>query len=97
MTGLFTEKRLWDKKWEISIAVARFFELGIQSIPHPLPNGKAIRLNYHTASYGRVIGQAGFDYQIIVPLRIIFISGRYFFCHVFAIFGTKIDVYLSNK
>ena len=79
MFSLPAKEGFGDKQREISIDVARFLEHAVQLMLHFLPNGVAIRLDDHTATYGRLLCQVGLDHQFIVPLGIVLTT----FCEVF--------------
>ncbi len=84
MIGLATEEGLGDEEREVGVLVTCFLEHIIQLALHLLPDGVAVRFDHHAAAHGGVLRQIGFDYQVEVPLRIVFTTGRkllQFFSH----------------
>ena len=56
VVGLFREERLGDEEREIGVLVPRVLKHLVQGRLHFLPDGIAVRLDYHAAAYGRIFG-----------------------------------------
>ena len=48
-----------------------FLEHLVKNILHLLPYRIAIRIDYHTSSYCRTLGEVCLYYEIVIPLRIV--------------------------
>jgi len=89
VVGLFREERLGDEEREIGVLVPRVLKHLVQGRLHFLPDGIAVRLDYHAAAYGRIFGQTSLDHQVVVPLRVVVLGFGYvfkFLCHILFIF-----------
>jgi len=71
MAGFLAEKRFGNKKRKIGIAVTCLLELFVENCLHLFPNGISIGFYNHTAPYGRILGEPCFNYNIVVPLRVV--------------------------
>src|ERR1700688_4115648 len=82
VSGFPAQKTFWYKKREIGVFMTCIFEHQVQGIPHFLPKGKSKWLNNHTPAYSRIICQSTLNYQVVIPLRIIFLTACNFFTHI---------------
>ena len=71
MISLSAQERLGNEQGEISVLHAGSLEHVIKLTLHLFPDGVAIRLDDHAATHSRLLGQVGFHYQFIIPLRVI--------------------------
>ena len=69
--SLTTKERLRDKKREICILHTSLLEHLIQLLLHLLPDSIAVRFDYHTTTYCRLLCEISLHHEIIVPLTII--------------------------
>ena len=81
MFGFLAQEWFRDQQREVSIYVACFLEHIVEDTLHLFPNCISVRLDHHTAAYCRILCQIRFDYQILVPLRVVHTSRSQFFCH----------------
>ncbi len=70
------EKRFRHEEREIGILMPGRLEHVIQRALHLLPDREAVRLDDHTASNRRILGQVGALDEFVVPLGIVFASFR---------------------
>ncbi len=72
--GLAAQKRFRDKQREVSVLHAGLLEHTVEGLLHLLPNGIAVGLDYHTAAHGALLCKVCLDYQLVIPLRVVFCS-----------------------
>ena len=71
MFGLPAEETLGDEKREVSVLDAGFLEHPVQDALHLFPDSVAVGLDDHAAAHGRLLGQIGLDYEVVIPLRVV--------------------------
>jgi hypothetical protein len=76
MAGFLGQVALGDEEREIGVDMAGGLEHVVQSALHLLPDGVAMRLDHHAAAHIAVLGQVGLQHQVIVPLRVVHVTGR---------------------
>src|SRR3972149_9504659 len=81
MLGLTLEKIFWDKKRKVRVFCTRVSNRLSKTFLHTPPNIKTIRPNNHHATHGRVIGQLGFENDVVIPGVNVFFERCYFFGH----------------
>ena len=83
--GFTAQERFGDEKREISVLMPGGLEHIVQLTLHLFPDGIAVRLDYHTPSYCRLLCKISLCYQLVIPLRIIIRTLREvlkFCCHI---------------
>ena len=81
--GFLAQERFWNEERKICIAVTGILEHLVKRVLHLLPDGITIGLDHHAAPDCGILRQVGFDYQVIVPLRVVVTPAGQFFCHIF--------------
>ena len=77
--SLTAQERFGNQQGEVGVLSTCLLEHLVQLLLHLLPNGVAIGFDDHTSTYGRLLCQVGFNYQIVIPLTVVVSS----FCQIF--------------
>ena len=72
---LTREEAFWDEEREVGVAVARRLEHAVQPALHVLPQLVAVGRQHHGAAHGRGLRQLGGTDNVLVPLRVVLVSG----------------------
>ena len=99
MLGLAREERLWYEQREVCVLRTRLLEHLVKLVLHLLPDSVAVRLDYHAAAHGRLLGQVGLGHQVVVPLAVVvspFGQVFQFFCHDKCFVLTNLDAKVHN-
>ena len=74
MLRLLAQEGFRDEKRKICVLVTGFLEHLVQLALHLLPDSIAPRLDHHTSPDSGILCQSGLYDQIVIPLRVVFLS-----------------------